>query len=109
MFKFNFLFSQVAAIVVGLIYRSYLRPCPKNTLLRHLVAILVGIILGYFYYGKQMWHLFFQSFVVYIGLLVCPRKYVHIFTIIFTMGYLSVLHINGIIYDYENYKLDMSM
>jgi hypothetical protein len=100
--------SQIIAIIVGLLFRSYLKPCPQNTLKRHLVALLVGMLLGHFFYGRQMWHLFFQAIVSYLALELCPRRYVHLVVFFFSMGYLSGLHIYRILYDYGNYTLDIS-
>ncbi|RNA20896.1 lysophospholipid acyltransferase 1 [Brachionus plicatilis] len=76
--QLNFLISQISAIIIGLFFRSYLKPCPQNTLKRHLVSFLIGILLGNFCYGDQMWHLFLQGFVCYLTLQFCPRKYVHL-------------------------------
>lgn len=82
-FKFNFMLAEVTATCVGLAFRSYLKPCPQNTLRRHLVAILVGILLGHFFYGRQMWHLFTQAIVTYLAIELCPRKYVHLYVYCF--------------------------
>lgn len=106
--QLNFMISQIIALIAGLLFRSYIKPCPKNTLRRHLVALLLGIVLGHFCFGKQMWHLFFQAFVTYLLLEFCPRKYVHISTFVFCMGYLSFVHIHRQIYDYGNFTLDIS-
>ncbi|CAF0713092.1 unnamed protein product [Brachionus calyciflorus] len=106
--QLNFLISQIFAIIFGLLFRANLKPCPQNTLKRHLVGFLVGILLGHFCYGDQMWHLFLQGFVCYIALQFCPRKYVHLVTFVFSMGYLSALHIYRLFYDYGNYTLDIS-
>lgn len=92
----------------GFLFRSYLKPCPQNTLRRHLVAILWGIILGHFCFGRHMWHLFFQTFVSYLALEFCPRRYVHLFTFVFAMGYLSGLHIYRLITDYGSFTLDIT-
>lgn len=106
--QFNFFLSQIIALVSGLFFRSYLKPCPQNTLRRHLIAILWGIILGHFCFGGQMWHLFFQAFVSYLTLEFCPRRYVHLVAFVFNMGYLSGQHIYRLIYDYGNYTLDIT-
>lgn len=106
--QFNFMICQLVAIISGLLFRSYLKPCPKNTLKRHLVTLLWGIALAHFCFGKSMWHMFFQAFVIYLSLEFCPRRYVHIFSIVFGMGYLSAVHIHRQIYDYGNYTLDIS-
>ena len=75
--QFNFMFSQIIAIASGLFFRAHLKPCPQNTLRRHLVTLLWGMLLGHFCYGKQMWHLFFQACIAFIALEFCPRRYVH--------------------------------
>lgn len=106
--QLNFMLCQFVAIISGLVFRKYLKPCPQNTLRRHLVALLWGIVLGHFCFGKQMWHLFFQAFVSYLALEFCPRRYVHLFTFVFAMGYMSAIHIYRQIYDYGNYTLDIT-
>lgn len=106
--QFNFVVCQLVSIASGFFFRAYLKPGPQNTLRRHLVALLWGIALGHFCFGKQMWHLFFQAFVSYLALEFCPRRYVHLFTFVFCMGYLSVVHIYRQIYDYGNYTLDIT-
>jgi len=106
--QFNFLVVQFVALISGFLFRRYMRPCPKNTLKRHLVAILWGILLGHFCFGRQMWHLFCQAFVAYLLLMFVPRKYVHLAVFFFSMAYLSGLHIYRMIYDYGNYTLDIT-
>ena len=77
-FKFNFMLAQLIALIGGLFFRVYLKPCPNNTLKRHLVTTLLGICLGHFCYGGQMWHLFLQASISFLALEFCPRKYVHL-------------------------------
>jgi hypothetical protein len=72
------MFSLLIALVSGLLFRYFLKPCPQNTLRRHLVAILWGIVLGLFCFGPKMWHLFFQTFVCWLVLEFCPRTHVHL-------------------------------
>ena len=72
------IFSELVALIVGLVFRAYIKPSSENIIKRHVVAIIVGILLGHFFYGRQMWHLFTQAIVTYLALELCPRKYVHL-------------------------------
>jgi hypothetical protein len=76
--QLNLVIVQLVALISGLLFRNYVKPCPQNTLKRHLIAILWGFLLGNFCFGGQMWHLIFQYFVSYGLLMFFPRKYVHL-------------------------------
>lgn len=70
--------SELVALAVGLVFREYVKPCFQNTFKRHFIAIFVGILIGHFFYGSQILHLFAQASVVYLAIELCPRKYVHL-------------------------------
>jgi lysophospholipid acyltransferase 1/2 len=99
---------QLCAIVCGLILREKLRPCSKNVLARHLVTTLIGIALGHFCYGNQMWHIYFHTAITYTATRYLPRDHIHIILFVFSMTYLSIMHIYRQIYDYGNYVLDIT-
>ena len=74
----NFIATEVIAIMLGVVFRTKLRPCPENHVKRHLYNILFGVIFGFFCFGYQMQHLIFESFLCYVALYVCPRQYVQL-------------------------------
>ncbi|RNA20895.1 membrane-bound O-acyltransferase domain-containing 2-like [Brachionus plicatilis] len=92
LFEINFLFIQIAGIIVSLIMRNKLKPKPKNTLNRHLFCIFFGIIFGLFFYGHHLLHVIVQSCMVYYALKIAPQKYAHVFGFTISMVYLSYLH-----------------
>ena len=106
--QINFVFTELFAVIVGLLFRKYLPPSPKNTLKRHLVEISIGLSLDYFCYGINFIHVVLQSFVSYLLILYAPRNYVHLLVFFFTMGYLTIMHIQRQIYDYGHYTVEVS-
>lgn len=75
--KINFLFVQIAGIIIGLIMKNKLKPVPKNNLNRHLFCICFGLIFGFFFYGNHLKYLMLQSCLVFFSLKICPQKYAH--------------------------------
>ncbi|CAF0960371.1 unnamed protein product [Adineta steineri] len=106
--QFNFLLSELLALIFALIFRRFLPPKPSNTMTRHIVASLLGLALGYFCFGAEIWHLIAQSAGVYLMLYVVPPKHSYLVIFVFCMIYMSVIHIHRVIYDYGNYTLDIS-
>ncbi|CAF0995792.1 unnamed protein product [Adineta ricciae] len=106
--QFNFLFSEVLALILAVCFRSFLPPKPSNTTLRHVIASFLGIALGYFCFGPQIWHLIAQSSIVYLLLYMVPPKHSYLVIFVFCMVYMSAVHIHRVIYDYGNYTLDIS-
>ncbi|CAF1240552.1 unnamed protein product [Rotaria magnacalcarata] len=106
--QFNFLLSEIVALILAMCFRRFLPPKPSNTFARHLVASLLGIAISHFCFGAQIWHLIIQSSIVYLMLLWIPPKHSYLIIFIFCMIYMSAVHIHRLIYDYGNYTLDIS-
>lgn len=105
--QFNFLLSEVLALIFGILFRRLLPPKPSNTFNRHIVgrknylflgkcdlivafsASLLGIALSYFCFGFEIWHLVAQSSAVYLMLNFLPRKQSALVAFLFCMTYMS--------------------
>jgi len=106
--QFNFLFAEILALIFAICFRRYLPPKPSNLIKRHLTASLLGIALGQFCFGSQIWHLILQSCISYLMLCIIPPKHSYKVVFVFCMIYMSAIHIHRLIYDYGNYTLDIS-
>ena len=89
-----------------------------------ILASFLGVALGYFCFGTQIWHLIAQSSIVYFMLYFVPPKHSYLVIFAFCMIYMSageslsqvqtahclapLVHIHRVIYDYGNYTLDIS-
>jgi hypothetical protein len=54
-----------------------------------IIASLLGLGLGYFCFGIEIWHLFAQSSIVYLMLHFIPPKHSYLAVFIFCMAYIS--------------------
>ncbi len=106
--QLNFLIAEGVALFIGILIRKYVRPKGNNVLKRHLICSLIGFLLALFCYGRSMIHLVIQSSITYSLLLYSPRRYVHLISFVFAMGYLSCMHIYRLIYEYGQYTLDVT-
>jgi lysophospholipid acyltransferase 1/2 len=52
LFQLNFVTCQVIALCLGPVYRIHLHPAKVGANIRHFVAVVVGILLGYFCFGR---------------------------------------------------------
>ena len=106
--QLNFLIAEGVALFIGIFIRKYVRPRGNNVLKRHLICSLTGFLLALFCYGRSMVHLIIQSSISYSLLLYSPRRYVHMISFAFAMGYLSCMHIYRLVYEYGIYTLDVT-
>jgi len=106
--QFNFLFSEFFALFLAVLFRKFLPAKPSHTFIRHVVASILGIALGFFCFGTPIYHIFLQSSIVYALLYFLPASHSHLVVFVFSMIYMSAVHIHRLIYDYGNYTLDVS-
>lgn len=56
-FQINFLLSQVLALFLASLFRSYLHPSKVSSDIRHTYGLTIGLCLGYFCFGQQAIHI----------------------------------------------------
>lgn len=106
--KFNFLFCQIAFLLFSFPYRILLHPSRVSPTARHIVALAVGLVFGYFCFGYQILHLVAQATLVYMIINYASPERMHKIVLAVGMGYLSAIHIMRQIYDYGGYHLDVT-
>lgn len=86
-------------------------------MLRHIFAIVLGLLLILFVYGgAKMIHLFLMPMGVWLIMKYAPRHRVGLFSFLYTMGYLSFIHIHNMYYgkrafsflDFAGWNMDLS-
>lgn len=85
--QLNFLLLELLALILGFVLQLVLKATIANTIKRHLFNVVAGISLGYFCYGSQLIHIFFQSYGCYLIMVFCPRKYSHMYYMRFLKSY----------------------
>ncbi|XP_041361304.1 lysophospholipid acyltransferase 2-like [Gigantopelta aegis] len=103
----NFLFCQTLALLFAFPFRKHFSPQTCGVVTRHAIELVFGVSLAYFCFGYQIYHLFLLALGCYL-LMRSGQKWMHIAVFIFTMTYLSVIHIFRQYYDYGGYTLDIT-
>lgn len=104
----NFLLSQFGTLFLGFVLRVYLHPKNVSSQVRLLFSGSVGLAVLYFCFGYHILHVLFQALTCYIILKnVSPHSFQR-FVLTFAVGYLSLVHILRLIYNYGSYTLDIT-
>ncbi|BFZ11254.1 hypothetical protein BsWGS_14293 [Bradybaena similaris] len=106
--QINFLVCQLVALGFAFPFRAYLTVEKVGTTTRHVIEAVVGVLLTFFCFGYQIWHLLAQSLVSYAFMAYGGKKFSHALVFGFTMLSLSFCHIYRQIYDYGGYTLDIT-
>lgn len=106
--KLNYVIAGFSCILLGTIYRTVLHPSKVTPLARKLFTFLVGFFVLYFCFGTDVKHMFIQSGISYLLLMLCPIESLPRLTLFFCLGYQSILHAIRMYYDYEGYTLDVT-
>ena len=78
----------------------------KGTYLRHAYSIIIGGAMQYLMFREGCIHFLVIIVGTYFIISVLERTYAAYATFTFCLGYLSVCHINRVLYDYGNWSLD---
>ncbi|KAF8572516.1 hypothetical protein P879_00130 [Paragonimus westermani] len=102
-----FLLCQFIAIICGCLLRCYCPPGPLVSKRRHAFELAVGIFILYIGYGPNVIHLFLQAVPAYLMLVFLPLSFAQYGILIFSMTYLSGVHIYQLMTNGEN-SVDIS-
>ena len=80
----------------------------KSPFIRLVYGFITGILLMYYMYGYEVYHLVIDCFVTYLFIQFFGRKKSGFFILIFTILHLSYIHVNRMIYDYGGWSMDVS-
>ncbi|XP_049869292.1 lysophospholipid acyltransferase 6 [Pectinophora gossypiella] len=102
----NFLIAQIAALCLARLFRKPLRFASSE--FRHSVCLIIGLIMGYFCFGKQAVHLSVLPMLTYTLLKTVPNHLTGNVILAASMIYLSCLHMHRQIYHTADYTLDIT-
>ncbi|TPP56109.1 Membrane-bound O-acyltransferase domain-containing protein 2 [Fasciola gigantica] len=88
-----FLICQIFAIFCGCILRVYIPPGSSRSKQRHLFEFIIGVLVLYMGYGPYIIHLVIQAIPAYLMLVFLPLSFAQYGILIFSMAYLSAIHI----------------
>ncbi|XP_013777137.1 lysophospholipid acyltransferase 2-like [Limulus polyphemus] len=106
--QFNFLICQFIALMLAIVYKKVLPPNKVTPQVRHTVALLIGIVLGYFCFGHQISHLCLLGTISYIIMNSINPQIMHRGVLFVALLYLSSLHLLRLTYDYGGWTLDIT-
>ncbi|CAG5072930.1 Similar to MBOAT1: Lysophospholipid acyltransferase 1 (Homo sapiens), partial [Cotesia congregata] len=104
----NFVLSQFTALFFAGILRVFLKPGLVAPATRHLFGLVVGLLLGYFCFGKQAAHLAGLPALCFIAMRTQDPRCVQRVVLTLALGYLSCVHYYRQIYAYGSYTLDIT-
>ncbi|CAK1596145.1 unnamed protein product [Parnassius mnemosyne] len=102
----NFLISQIAALCLARLFRKPLRLASPE--FRHFVCLAIGLLMGYFCFGKQAVHLSVLPMLSYILLKTLPYHFLGNVILTTSMLYLSCIHVHRQLYHTSDYTLDIT-
>ncbi|CAH2106412.1 unnamed protein product [Euphydryas editha] len=106
MLKVNFLIAQMVALCVARFFRKPLKLASPE--FRHSLCLIIGLLMGYFCFGKQAVHLSVLPMLSYTLLKTVPQHIMGNIILAASMLYLSCLHLHRQIYHTANYSLDIT-
>ncbi|XP_032777415.2 lysophospholipid acyltransferase 1 [Daphnia magna] len=106
--QINFLLSQFTAVGAAFAFRYHLHNSKVAPETRHGAALLLGLIMVVFCFGRQALHLACLSSISYAILMTASPKISQRLVLITSMLYLSLVHIKRQYYSYNSYTLDIS-
>ncbi|KAK9505674.1 hypothetical protein O3M35_009669 [Rhynocoris fuscipes] len=104
----NFMVTELVALLLAPLFRTFLHPSVTKPTTRQAVALIIGIILGYFAFGLQSLHLAGLPTICYI--LICTQnpETVQRKVMVVSMTYLSLIHLHRQFFDTGSYALDVT-
>ncbi|KAM4693498.1 lysophospholipid acyltransferase 2 [Discoglossus pictus] len=105
----NFVACQLFALLAAIWFRTYLHSSKTSSLIRHIVATLLGLYLALFCFGWYALHFIVQSGISYYIMIVAGVENMHKYCFVFALGYLTLCQIARVyIFDYGQYSADFS-
>ncbi|XP_003424410.1 lysophospholipid acyltransferase 1 isoform X2 [Nasonia vitripennis] len=104
----NFLITQFTALALAGLLRSSLNPVAASPASRHAFGLVIGLVLGYFSFGKQAIHLAGLPALCYVAMRVLDPHHMQRVVLAVALIYLSCIHFHRQLYDYGSYTLDIT-
>ncbi|XP_076066640.1 lysophospholipid acyltransferase 6 [Oratosquilla oratoria] len=104
----NFVLGQFFALIGAYFFRVYFHPSKTSKNQRHWISLLGGLGLSYFCYGRQTMLAIILAVTSYAFLVFLPPTVFHRATLVTSMLYLSLIHIQRQIYEDGVFVLDVT-
>lgn len=104
----NFIVCQISAIFLASLFRSVLHPSKVAASVRHIVALSIGLVFGYFCFGSQAIHIAALPAACYVVIRTQSPQVVQRGVMIVAMAYLLSIHLLRQIYDDGSHTLDIT-
>ncbi|KAK2580167.1 hypothetical protein KPH14_012438 [Odynerus spinipes] len=104
----NFLITQFTALTLAGVLRSSLSHRAVTPATRHAFGLTIGLMLGYFCFGRQAVHLAGLPALCYIVMRTQNPRYMQKAVLAVALLYLSIIHLYRQLYDYGSYTLDIT-
>uniref|UniRef100_A0A1B6GW33 Uncharacterized protein n=1 Tax=Cuerna arida TaxID=1464854 RepID=A0A1B6GW33_9HEMI len=104
----NFTVTQVVAVVLAPLFRGILHPSRTTPEVRHGFCLVVGVVMGYFAFGRQVVHLAGLPTLCYLVICTQNPQTMQRLVLVISMFYLSCIHIHRQMYDYGSLSLDVT-
>ncbi|KAL7638236.1 UNVERIFIED_CONTAM: hypothetical protein RMT77_010800 [Armadillidium vulgare] len=95
----NFILAQVLALLFAYFFRVFLHPNNVSSASRHWTALSAGLCISYFCFGKQVLLAVLLVVVCYFLLNLLPPSIFHHATLLVSITFLSVIHIERQFYE----------
>ena len=86
----------------------FMHYCLHGTALRHLYAVVLGILIQLYLFGSDILHVVVMSSVAYAIMNLMPRHKQAPYVMFWVLGYLSYNHLYALIYKFGNYEMDIT-
>ncbi|CAH8529473.1 unnamed protein product [Schistosoma guineensis] len=107
--QINYVVSGVISIGLGQLMRRRLSPQKCSPRIRAVFETLFGLLLLSFCFGNQLRVLLIQSSIAYLFMMCLPSNhFMAVLVTIWSLFYLTLVHICRLKYDYGGYTLDIS-
>ncbi|KAH8849418.1 Lysophospholipid acyltransferase 2 [Schistosoma japonicum] len=95
----RFLICQLLTLLSGCVMQKCIPPCSENSRRRHLFEFVSGFVILYLAYGYLVIHMFAQAIPAYIMMVLLPLSVAQYGILVFSMIYLSAVHIHRFMYN----------
>jgi len=106
--QINFIACSLLSIGLGQLMRYKFPPHKFSGSTRGIIEALFGFIIAVFCFGYQLKYLLLQSMVSYVILMLFPSRIAAHIVTYWCMGFMAVVHLYRMHYDYGGYTLDIS-
>lgn len=104
----NFVVGQLMGLFLAYLFRIYLHPSKVSDTTRHWGSLLGGLAISYFCFGKQVVFALVLVLGCYVLMVTLPITLIHHVTLMASITYLSVMHVQRQLYEDGVFVIDVT-